>query len=50
MTASALVRITLATMPPSANGLRKTFVRNGLILDQYLIALGMQPDLFEEAA
>ena len=29
MTASARVRITLATMPPSANGLRKTFVRNG---------------------
>ena len=29
MTATALVRITLATMPPSANGLRKTFVRNG---------------------
>lgn len=25
----ALVRVTLTEMPPSANGLRKTFVRNG---------------------
>jgi len=26
---SAMVRLTISTMPPSANGLRKTFVRNG---------------------
>lgn len=29
MTKQSLVRITITNMPPSANGLRKTFVRNG---------------------
>lgn len=29
---TALVRITFADMPPSANGLRKSFVRNGKIM------------------